>query len=233
MYLSTVIGSRALCRSTRLGLCFCLLLLFFLLLLLLSLVLLISLSLQRSFLLVCLGNNLEEAFQSSLLRALGGLLQSRTASTDSVLVEALVSHEELNETLDIRLLPLDVAQRVVCRADIRLEEQCTRILEGPVIGQRVLGVILDVFNDLLKGAVLSNQFQGCAGTNLGDRVEVIATEKNAEIDELSFISMLSMMPLHLGKSTNLLAIHVQSLEDLIHVDFLDRLLSLLAEGQVA
>ena len=75
---------------------------------------------------------------------------------------------------------------MLCGADIGFQEQKSCILVRPVIWNNVflLWVILNVFDDLLKGAKVFDQIVCCRGTNLGNRVYVIATEQNAEIDEL-------------------------------------------------
>ena len=71
-------------------------------------------------------------------------------------------------------------------ADVRLEEQEPGVLVGPVVrdGVFLLGVFLDVFDDVLEGAVFFDEVEGGGGADLGDGVDVVAAEEDAEVDEL-------------------------------------------------
>lgn len=138
-------------RSAGLRLQLGLLLLLLLELLLLGLVLLLELALVGLLLLFGLGDGLEEALEPGLLGALHVLLQPGAGAPDPVLVEVLLGDEELDQALDVGLLPLDVAEGVVGLAHVGLEEQGASVLERPVFGQRILGlrVVLDEIDDLL------------------------------------------------------------------------------------
>lgn len=59
-------------------------------------------------------------------------------------------------------------------------------MEGPVLGELVafFGVFLDGLDDALESLVLADELKGCRGTNLGNGIEVVATEENAEVDKL-------------------------------------------------
>ena len=74
----------------------------------------------------------------------------------------------------------------------RLEEYLG-VAPRPVGGDRVLvlGVGLDVRNDLLEGAVLADQVVGGRGANLGDGVEVVTAKEDAKVDELFPLDKLS------------------------------------------
>ena len=87
----------------------------------------------------------------------------------------------MDKTFDVGLVPLEVAKRVICLANVGLKEESARVLIWPVLRDRVLlfRVLFDRLDNLLKSPVLTDQFQCCRGSNLGNRVEVIAAEENA------------------------------------------------------
>lgn len=71
-------------------------------------------------------------------------------------------------------------------ADVGGEEEVACVLEWPVLWDLVfaLGVVLDECDDLLQRSVVTDQFQRCAGSDFRDRVEIVAAEEDAEVDEL-------------------------------------------------
>lgn len=150
------------------------------------LLLLLQLALVRLLLFGRLRDGLEESFQSALLRALQVLLQLQRGGFDTLLGEALLINQELYETIRIRFVPLEVANRVVSGPDVRLEEQVACVEIWPVVGEGkfALLVIRDELDDLLEAAVLANEFQSSIWADLGNRVEVVAAEEDAEVDKL-------------------------------------------------
>jgi hypothetical protein len=67
-----------------------------------------------------------------------------------------------------------------------VEEELPRVLVRPVLRQGVLllGVLLDRLDNLFQSAVFSDQLQRSRRPDLGDRVEIVAAEQNAEVDKL-------------------------------------------------
>lgn len=172
--------------TTWLGLCLCLLLLLFLALFLGFLVLLFLLPLERLLLLLRLRNGFEEALQSGLLTAPQFLLQLSGSCPDTILAEAFLVDQKLHQAFHIRLFPLEVAQRIVGRSDIRLEKKIACVGVRPVFGQSVFAflVVLDELNNLLQAAMLADELQGGVRADFGDRIEVVAAEKDAQVDKL-------------------------------------------------
>ena len=81
---------------------------------------------------------------------------------------------------------MEIARRVVGRADVGVEEEVARVLVGPVgrEGVFVLRVGFDMGDYAFEGAVVADQLEGGVRADFGDRIEVVAAEKYAEVDEL-------------------------------------------------
>lgn len=101
--------------------------------------------LQGCLLFCSLRYRLEKSFQSCLLSRLYVLLQPLGCVTDSILVEALFRNKEVDETFDIRSLPLEITVLVVGGTNIGIEKQLARILVGPIVwyGIFLLRVLLN------------------------------------------------------------------------------------------
>jgi hypothetical protein len=172
----------------RLGLLLrlCILLLFLLLLI----QLLIRLALETRLLLGRLLNRLEEALQATLLCTLHVLLQLGRTVPDSVLVEVLLLDEELDEALDVRGFPLEVAFWGVGWTHVGLEEEGAGIGEGPVFGECEFVLAgLDVSDYAFEVLVVANHFEGSGGADALDGVEVITAEEDTEVDELLYLAL--------------------------------------------
>jgi hypothetical protein len=112
-------------------------------------------------------------------------LQLGSAVADSVLIEVLLFDEELDEALDVRSFPLEVAFGVLGGFDVGFEEKKAGIGEGPVFGKGELLLIgLDVRDYAFEVLVVADQFEGGGGADAFDGVEVVAAEEDAEVDEL-------------------------------------------------
>jgi hypothetical protein len=100
----------------------------------------------------------------------------------------LVLYEKFYQALHVGRFPLKVAFWVVGGAHVGLEEEETRIGEGPVFGQNELLLVgLDVRNYAFEVLVVADELEGGGGADAFDGVEVIAAEENAEIDELDML----------------------------------------------
>lgn len=57
---------------------------------------------------------------------------------------------------------------------------------GPVVrdGVALFGVFLDKGHHAFEGAVVANHLEGAVRTDFGDGVDVVASEEDAEVDEL-------------------------------------------------
>lgn len=57
---------------------------------------------------------------------------------------------------------------------------------GPVVGDDVafLGIFLDVRYHVFQAAVVPDHFEGAVGSDFRDGVDVVASEEDAEINEL-------------------------------------------------
>lgn len=67
--------------------------------------------------------------------------------------------------------------------DERVAEQFTRILVGPVLRDRI-ALCVEVFQDGLNILVLLDQRDGTSRPNVLDRVAVVASQKNTQVNEL-------------------------------------------------
>ena len=65
-----------------------------------------------------------------------------------------------------------------------------RVLVRPILRNLIslLGVILEVLDHTFQVAKLSNQLECSIGTDLGNRIEIVAAKQDAEVDELDAIS---------------------------------------------
>lgn len=68
---------------------------------------------------------------------------------------------------------------------VGVEEELAGVGEGPVFGNGVFGFAgLGGFDEFLEGAVFADEFEGGRGADLGDGVEVVTAQEDAEVDEL-------------------------------------------------
>jgi len=84
---------------------------------------------------------------------------------------------------------------VVGGPHIRFEEEGTRISEGPVVRNSVFWGFLKDFNDSFEVLMFFDEFVSCAGAYAFDRIEVVATEKDAKINKLG-LSLESKRQFH-------------------------------------
>jgi len=79
---------------------------------------------------------------------------------------------------------------VICRANLRVEEEFPSVFIWPVFRKGVFGllVVFDPIDKLFECTVFADEFKGCIWTNFGNRIEVIAAKEDAEINELLSIS---------------------------------------------
>jgi hypothetical protein len=102
----------------------------------------------------------------------------------------LLFDEVLDETLDVGCFPLEVALWGVGGAHIWLEEEETCVGEWPVVGNgELLLTGLEVLDYAFEVLVVADEFYGRRGADALDRVEVVAAEEDAEVDELDVISL--------------------------------------------
>ena len=68
-----------------------------------------------------------------------------------------------------------------------MEKQLASILIGPVVrdGIAFLRVFLDVGYHAFETAVVADHFEGAVRSDFRDRVDVVASEEDAKVDELS------------------------------------------------
>lgn len=117
-----------------------------------------------------------------------------------------------------------------------MEEQLAGVLVGPVVGDDVafLGVFLDEGDDVFEAAVVADHFEGAVRADFGDRVDVVASEEDAEVNELvrQGFSQICLGWRALGFNY-LISIHCQPSKDTIQMDFENRFFTLFAECEVA
>ena len=176
-------GSRG---ASWLGFCLFLLLLVRLCFFLALLALLFDLAFAALHLLRRRLDRFEKPLEAGLLGRFEILAEAGGRAAHAVFAEALFRHEEGDEAVDVGRGPFEVAVRVVRRAHVRVEEELSRVAVGPVGGD---GVALfrvggDVRDDVFERAVVADQFESRLGADFGDRVDVVAAEKDAEVDEL-------------------------------------------------
>jgi len=155
-----------------------------LLLLLLFIHLRLILPLQVGLLFCRLGNWLEEALQPTLLRCLQILPQPSGPASHPIFVEPLLFDQELDKSVHIGGVPFEVAFRIICRADIRLKEEETRISVGPVLWDGIFRGLGDGIDNAFEVFMLTDEFESSARPNALNRVKVVASKEDAEIDEL-------------------------------------------------
>jgi hypothetical protein len=118
--------------------------------------------------------------------------------------ETLVANEEVDQTFDVRRLPVQLHRarkgktlaqgkgregrsekhlNVLGRLDLRRFEELLRLLPRPVFRRRVL-TLPEVREDVLHRVVLLDQLQRRLRSDALDRLEVVATAKHAHVDEL-------------------------------------------------
>lgn len=88
-----------------------------------------------------------------------------------------------------------------------------------------------MLHDLLEGAVLAHELQGSGWTDAFDGVDIVASKENAEVDKLSLSSAYVVDAARLN--TYLLALHIQSFQHFVEMDFQDRLFPLLTEREMS
>ena len=116
--------------------------------------------------------------------------------------------------------------------NIRVEEQFSRFLVWPVIGQFILllGIVFDVSHHLFQASVIQNQFEGSVGYNFRYGIDVIAAQEDAEIYELdSALVRYGVSEIH----AYLLPVHSQAFKNSVEMDFLNGFLALLAECEMS
>lgn len=84
--------------------------------------------------------------------------ETSTYSTNSVFVEVSVYHQKLDKTFNVRLLPLEITQRVIGAPHIGFEEKRAGVFKGPVLRDLIflLGVISDELDDTIQVFVFAN-----------------------------------------------------------------------------
>lgn len=145
------------------------------------------LALQRLPLLLALLPRLEEALEPALLLRVQALAQPRGAAAHAVLAEALFLDQELDQPGHVGRLPLEIAGRVVGGAHVRVQEQLARVGVRVVVGDGELALeraVAHLVHERGERFVLANQLERHDGSDFGDRVEVVAAEQHAEVDEL-------------------------------------------------
>lgn len=193
--------SMVLRRTPRFRLALFLRLLLHLLLFLLLLRFLLVLPLQALDLLLRLSHRLEEPLQPRLLRRLQVLLQFAGCAPHSVFTEAFLLDQELHEAVDVGCLPFEIAVRVVGLSDVGLEEQFPRLFVWPVVWDCIFlfGVFLDEVDDTFECVVVTDEFEGSIRANFRDRINIVAAQEDAEVDELDSVSLLQHTVIRLGK----------------------------------
>lgn len=148
--------------------------------------LLVVFPLQILLLRLGLGDRLEKSFQSGLLCCLDIFLQLLGRTPDTVLIKPFLVDQELNESFNIGCLPFEVALGMISWPDIWVEEQFSGILVRPVFGKAVplFRVLFDEIDHTLQGSMLSDELQCGVRANFWNGVDVVATEKDAKINEL-------------------------------------------------
>ena len=106
--------------------------------------------------------------------SLHALRQSRGTTPDTVLVEALIYDQELDQTFDIWGLPLVV--ELFRLGHRRLVEELTRIEIRPVFGDCVF--LPQILNDFLERLVFTDHLQRRCRPDFRDRVAVVAAEED-------------------------------------------------------
>ena len=81
--------------------------------------------------------------------------------------------------------------------DIRVDEKLSRVLIGPIFRNSValLGIIFNMLNNFLEGAVVLDQVVGSGWADLGNLVEIVAAKENAEVDKLLCVSLRVLLRL--------------------------------------
>lgn len=69
---------------------------------------------------------------------------------------------------------------------IWIEEELSRILVGPVIGNGIsfLLILFYMGDNCLQVSIFPNELKSAMRSYFGDRIEVVAAKENAEVDEL-------------------------------------------------
>ncbi len=69
--------------------------------------------------------------------------------------------------------------------NIWVEEELARVNVWPVFRDGELGFAgFDSLDEFFERAIFADQFEGGGGADFGDRVEVVAAEEDAEVNEL-------------------------------------------------
>ena len=68
--------------------------------------------------------------------------------------------------------------------DIRFKEEETRISVGPVLWDGIFRGLGDDIDNAFKVFMLTDEFESSAGPNALNRVKVVASKEDTEIDEL-------------------------------------------------
>lgn len=92
----------------------------------------------------------------------------------------LLLDEELDQSVDVRGFPLEIAFRSVGGAYVGFKEEKTGVGKGPVFRKsEFLLVRLDVGDYAFEVLVVADEFEGSGGADAFDGVEVIAAEEDA------------------------------------------------------
>lgn len=104
-------------------------------------------------------------------------------------------------------------------------------MKGPVFrdGVAFFGVVFDEGDDLFKGAVVADEFEGAVGADFRDGVDVVTSEEDTEVNKLSGLAMPSV---ETAGVVYLISIHCQPGENTIQVNFENWFFALLAECEV-
>lgn len=90
---------------------------------------------------------------------------------------------------------------------------------------------MEEFDDAVESLVLADELEGSGCADSFDGVEVVAAEENAEVDELRKSVNAGRNQVNLG--AYLLPLHFQALQHFVQMYLLNRLLALLAKGEVS
>lgn len=125
--------------------------------------------------------HLEEAVQAALSAGRARLHDFLDSVPDALLVKLAVAAHERHDTFLVGICPLEVDRFRI--GHFRGDKQLARFCEIPVLRNRVFCRV-DVADDFLDGAVLTDQFYGSFWADAPNGIAIVAAQQNAQIDEL-------------------------------------------------